>query len=58
MNIFQPAIDIEPLSLQREVTKIYEKLKDLGSKYKGKSIMKIIIRVWLLILQKLSLEQR
>lgn len=33
MNIFQPAIDIEPLSLQREVTAIGEKLTELRSRY-------------------------
>ena len=35
MNIFQPAIDIEPLSLQREVTAIDEKLAELRSRYQG-----------------------
>lgn len=33
MNIFQPAIDIEPSSLQREVTAIYEKLAELRGRY-------------------------
>ena len=33
MNIFQPAIDIEPLSLQREIIAIDEKLAELRSRY-------------------------
>ena len=35
MNIFQPAIDIEPLSLQREVVAIDKKLAELRSRYQG-----------------------
>lgn len=33
MNIFQPAIDIEPYALQREVESIKEKIEELHERY-------------------------